>query len=378
VPPEDGGVDGSRCIDARTGLDRLIAVLRADGYRTVGPVVSDGVVAYRDVAAGTDLPDGVRTVQAPGRFRLQHSGDGRRFAWTPAADSWKPFVFPPRSEVVRIRRTDGSFVPEHPAPPAAPLALIGARDCEVRALGVLDRVLDDPDHPDERYVQRRAGTFVVAVTCGVPSDTCWCTSMGGDPRPAGGFDLRLTELVDGDHRLLVEAGTALGHRVLERLDGDPALPHDHAEADDVAARAREQLGTRIDGSVLPALLAGTDEHAHWAEVAARCLSCGSCTSVCPTCFCSSFADVTDLVDTDVTVREQTWVSCFQLDHSRVGGRPVRATTADRYRQWLTHKLETWQEQFGTAGCVGCGRCSTWCPAGIDLPTEAARLAGVGR
>nr|MCU0260765.1 4Fe-4S dicluster domain-containing protein [Ilumatobacteraceae bacterium] len=375
--PEDVGVDGARCIDARAGLDRLVEVLRAEGYRTLGPTVRDGVVAYDDLASGTDLPEGVRTEQAPGRFRLEASGDATRFSWTPGADSWKRFVFPPRSEVVRIRRADGTFVVEQPAPPPAPMALVGARDCEIRALAVLDRVLDDPDHPDDRYVERRADTFVVAVTCGVPSATCWCTSMGGDPRPQEGYDLRITEVLDGGHRLLVEAGTTLGHRVLERLDGDPAVPGDHDAAAAVAERARDGIRHRLDGAALPSALAGTDEHAHWADVAARCLSCGSCTSVCPTCFCSSFTDVTDLVDPDVTVREQTWVSCFQLDHSRIGGRPVRATTADRYRQWLTHKLETWHEQFGTSGCVGCGRCSTWCPAGIDLPAEAAALTGVG-
>jgi len=75
------------------------------------------------------------------------------------------------------------------------------------------------------------------------------------------------------------------------------------------------------------------------------------------------------------VREQSWASCFQLEHSHLGGRAVRGTTAARYRQWLTHKLQTWPEQFGTLGCVGCGRCTTWCPAGIDIVDEAIALTG---
>ena len=372
--------DGARTVDPSDGLDALVRTLAAAGHRVVGPVVRDGVIAYDEVVVGDDLPTGVTVDQAPGRWRLQRHDDPTRFAWTPGADSWKQFVNPARQEVLRIRRVDGSWVSESPSPPERPLAVIGARDCEVRALDVLDRVLLEGDTPDPQYAARRRGVFVVAVTCGSPSATCWCTSMGGGPLPGHGFDLRLTELDDADgHRILVEAGTDRGHDVLADLPGPLATDVDRVAADGVVQHAVEQLPVRIAGPDLPERLHGTARHPHWDDVAQRCLSCGNCTMVCPTCFCSTFGDSTELT-TDgsapiETVRQQHWVSCFELDHSNLAGRPVRATTASRYRQWLTHKLETWPEQFGVTGCVGCGRCTTWCPAGIDIVREAAVLIG---
>lgn len=368
-------------LQPRTGLDALVRALADDGYRVVGPVVHDGVIEYAEVASGDELPMGVRVEQAPGRWRLRHDG-AQRFSWTPGADSWKKFVFPPRQEVLRIRRTDGSFVVSPPAAPDRPLALIGARDCELKALGILDRVELDPEHPDPRYGQRRAGIFVVAVTCGVPSATCWCTSIGGGPRPDRGYDVLLTEVDDAaGHRLVAEAGSDQGRVLLARMGAPAPGDADLAAATAVAAAAAAAMPRRLRGERLPELLAGQDRHPRWDDIAARCLSCGNCTMVCPTCFCSTFDDHTSLtVDGSgvvETVREQSWASCFQLDHSYLGGHPVRATTAARYRQWLTHKLQTWPEQFGTPGCVGCGRCTTWCPAGIDIVHEAGVLTASG-
>lgn len=374
-----------RCLDPVAGLDDLVRLLDDDGYRVVGPVVRDATIAYDDVTSASQMPAGVAVEQRAGRWRLHHDGSSSRFGWTPGADSWKRFVFPPHQEVLRIRRTDGTFAISRPEPPDQPLAIVGARDCELRALDVLDRVLAAGEYPDTRYVDRRANTFVVAVTCGVPSATCWCTSMDGGPQPRSGYDVRLTEVHDGDgHRLVAESGTDRGADVLARLAAGPAhapaAGSDLSAAAAVVAAAVAQLPVRLPGAELPALLAGTAFHPHWEQVASRCLSCSNCTMVCPTCFCSSFADSTALPTGDgsepETVRSQHWASCFQLDHSNLAGRPVRATTAARYRQWLTHKLQTWEEQFGTLGCVGCGRCTTWCPAGIDIVEEAAVLIGV--
>ncbi len=368
-----------RCVDPRTGLQGLLDALSSAGYRVVGPVVRDGVIAYNDINDEQAMPTGCTVVQAPGRWRLLHGDGPTRFSWTPGSDSWKQYVFPARNEVLRIRRSDGSWTATRPAAPDRPLALIGARDCELRALGILDRVLLDPDHPDPRYAERRADTFVVAVTCTEPSSTCWCTSVGGGPEPRTGFDLKITELAATErppapHRLLVEAATTRGQRLLQQLPSERATDADIAAAAEVVTRSVAMMPPRLPGPDLPQLLAGTEQHPQWDAVAERCLSCGNCTMVCPTCFCNTLSDHTPL-GTDDAVREQSWASCFQLEHSNLGGRPVRATTAARYRQWLTHKLQTWPEQFGTLGCVGCGRCTTWCPAGIDIVEEANVLIG---
>ena len=123
---------------------------------------------------------------------------------------------------------------------------------------------------------------------------------------------------------------------------------------------------------LPGLLLNNLDHPHWKEVGERCLSCTNCTMVCPTCFCSSVTEVRDL-NLDRVDRERTWDSCFNPDFSYLGGSLIRNDTASRYRQWLTHKLDSWHSQFGTSGCVGCGRCITWCPVGIDLTEEVAAI-----
>ena len=362
-------------LDPQGGLDALVELLLADGFRVVGPVVTGGVIAYDDLSSGDDLPTGWAVEQAPGRWRMHETGDQTRFGYTPGAASWKQYVFPAHQEVLRIRRTDGSFAVTRPPAPERPFAFIGVRDCEVRALEVLDRVQLDPDYPDPRYAERRRDAFIVAVTCAVPSATCWCTSMDGGPVPQHGFDLLLTELNDSDgHRLLAESGTDRGAELLARLPGSLATPLDRSAADAVGVAATAQLAPKLSGKELPTLLAGTELHPHWEEVADRCLACSNCTMVCPTCFCSTFTDHPEL-EPDVASRTQEWASCFQLDHSNLGGRPVRASVSARYRQWLTHKLATWTEQFGTSGCVGCGRCTTWCPAGIDIVQETLALIG---
>jgi sulfhydrogenase subunit beta (sulfur reductase) len=128
----------------------------------------------------------------------------------------------------------------------------------------------------------------------------------------------------------------------------------------------------MEAGGLRELLAASHEAARWDDVASRCLTCGNCTMACPTCFCTTVEDVTDLSG-DHAERWQSWASCFELDFSRLHGGPVRASGVSRYRQWLTHKLGTWHDQFGSSGCVGCGRCIVWCPVGIDLTEEVAAL-----
>jgi ferredoxin len=116
------------------------------------------------------------------------------------------------------------------------------------------------------------------------------------------------------------------------------------------------------------------ENPHWEDIASRCLGCTNCTLVCPTCFCHSVEEVADLTQ-DRIVRERQWDSCFNLAFSHSGGGSVRNDIRSRYRQWMTHKLAYWIDQFGSSGCVGCGRCITWCPVGIDLTAEVATLIG---
>jgi ferredoxin len=161
--------------------------------------------------------------------------------------------------------------------------------------------------------------------------------------------------------------------VLSRLTCDVASAADVAEAQAAVQSAKARMGRQMPALDIRELLRESRESPHWADVAERCLTCGNCTMVCPTCFCTTTEDTTDLTG-DHAERWQHWASCFELDFSYLHGGGVRLSGASRYRQWITHKLSTWHDQFGGSGCVGCGRCIAWCPVGIDITAEVARLA----
>ena len=358
-------------------LDALISSLAALGYDTRGPVVRDGAIMPGPVRGVADLPTGYRDVQAPGSYRLEESGSEAMFAWAVGPGSWKAELFPPTQEIWRGQAGNLGTMLDATAEAPVPLAIVGARPCELAALAILDKVLAGGAVPDPGYVARRDGAFVVAVECGSPASTCFCTSMGTGPGAEGGYDVALTELVDdGGHRFVARAGTERGEAVLSAITARPGTAADLAAGEDVVASAREAIGRRLETEGLAEVLSGQPDHPRWAEVASRCLACGNCTLVCPTCFCSDVRDTTEV--SGEAVRRRTWASCFDLDHSYLHGGPVRASTSSRYRQWLTHKLSTWWDQFGTSGCVGCGRCIAWCPVGIDLTEEAAAIRATPR
>lgn len=250
--------------------------------------------------------------------------------------------------------------------------MLGVRACDLAAVGVQDSVLAQREFTDTRYVQRRDRTFVVATACADPAGTCFCASMDTGPKPKSGYDIALTELLAGEHRFLAEAGSEDGQRLLAQVAASPADQDDLAAAAELMAAARTRMGRTMATDGLRELLYDSVESPHWEDVASRCLACANCTMVCPTCFCTSVEDVSDLSG-DEDVRHRVWDSCFSQEYSRLHTNFIRASTASRYRQWLTHKLAAWQDQFGTSGCVGCGRCITWCPAGIDLTAEVAAL-----
>jgi formate hydrogenlyase subunit 6/NADH:ubiquinone oxidoreductase subunit I len=354
------------------GLGALLDVLRGDGYTLIGPAVRDGAIVIGEIAGAGDLPRGVGDDQESGIYRLRARADEALFGWAAPAQSFKAALFPARLELVQIRRRGRDLEIADARPPAPRLALVGVRPCDVAALAITDRVLAGGAHPDADYAARRAAAFVVAVQCGEPGATCFCASLGTGPRAAAGFDLALTELT-GPHRFLVAIGSPRGGELLARVATREATPLDGAAAEDVVARARARIERELEVKGLPERLAARPEHPRWELVAARCLGCGNCTLVCPTCFCTIVGDVADLTG-DVSTRVRVWDSCFTPDFAYVHGGSVRPSLRARYRQWLTHKLSSWVEQFGELGCVGCGRCVTWCPADIDITVEAAAVA----
>ncbi len=200
---------------------------------------------------------------------------------------------------------------------------------------------------------------------------CFCTTMGTGPGAEAGFDLALTELSDG---FLVRVGSDAGAAIAAALPLSPATDAAFAERREALSAARASMGS--PGFTTTGLALSVKDAAaspRWAEIADRCLACANCTLVCPTCFCTGTAQVTD-VETTRSVAERRWDSCFTGAFAEVAGGSFRPRVEDRYRQWLTHKFGTWPAQFGTFGCVGCGRCVTWCPVGIDIREELALIS----
>jgi ferredoxin len=357
----------------RDALDELFAALVARGYTPVGPLVRDRAIVYEELHSSAELPAGWTDVQEGGTYRLERREDDALFGFNVGPTSWKSFLFPSTLRLWTARRVDGGLAvdEERPAPPR--YAFVGVRACDLHAIAVQDRVFLDGAHVDRDYQARREGAFIVAVNCAQAGATCFCASMGTGPRADSGFDIALTELLEGGaHRFLVEVGSAAGAEVMAEVTHDAATPGDVRAADEVCEETAGQMGRTLDVTDIRDLLYRNREHPRWDEVADRCLTCGNCTMVCPTCFCHNVEDVTDLAGEEAA-RIRQWDSCFTLEHSYVAGGSVHRSSKSRYRQWMTHKLATWIDQFGTSGCVGCGRCITWCPVAIDITEEVAAI-----
>lgn len=365
---------------AGRAVDELIQILRRRGYTVVGPHVRDGAIVLDELHDAGSLPVGWTDEQEAGTYRLHRSDRPTLFGYAVGPQSPRRYLAPPRRTLWTAVRVDGSFEIEAPVESAPAYAFVGVRACELAAIGVQDRVLRDGPYPDPGYTNARDAAFFVGVNCGHAVATCFCGSMGTGPQVTTGHDLAITELlIDDRHDLLVEVGSSRGAEVLSDLAD--AVDHHQPEAADldwakrVVAETTVQMTRRIDPAAARDALIANLEHPRWDDVAERCLSCTNCTLVCPTCFCSAVEDVGSL-DGQQASRVQRWDSCFTLGHSELhGAGSVRGDTRARYRQWLTHKLSTWWDQFDVSGCVGCGRCIAWCPAAIDITAEVAAISG---
>jgi sulfhydrogenase subunit beta (sulfur reductase) len=357
----------------RDVLQQIIDSLANRGYRVVGPTVRDGAITYDTVAVLDDLPVGWTDRQDAGRYRIERRTDAALFGYAVGPQSWKRFLHLPVERLWQAHREGDGFTVVENEEPTTPLAFIGVRACELRAIAIHDRVFLSGSFRDKAYTVRRDHAFIVAVNCSQAGGTCFCVSMDAGPKVEAGFDLALTEVIEeGSHRFVMEVGSAAGVDLVTDLPHRPATEEEITAAERVVDRTRGQMGRQLDTDGLKELLQANPNHPRWDEVAGRCLTCGNCTNVCPTCFCTTVDDTTDLSGATAE-RVRRWDSCFTLDFSYIHGGSVRNSARSRYRQWMTHKLAHWIDQFGSSGCVGCGRCITWCPVGIDITEEAAAI-----
>ncbi len=389
----------------REQLNVLLGNLREAGFEVVGPRLRDGAIVYGELERVEDLPVGWTDAQAPGRYRVERGEGSALFGYVVGPESPRRFLTPSVEPLVQIRRGAADELSTTSAKPArGPLALLGVRACDVAALTSHDRVWTGGPFVDPRYASRREQALIIAVDCLAPGELCFCASTKTGPEVREGFDLRLTELPD--ETLLLEVGSERGRELADALALEPASKPQLSER---SVGLREATGTMLapdrgipNIEAAPELLFANLEHPRWDEVAKRCLSCGNCTLVCPTCFCHrveerSVVGGAPALGTDaaerswaesgraedrgsehgrspegvnqVSERVREWDSCFTAEHSTIHGAQFRPKTRERYRQWMTHKLASWVSQFGMNGCVGCGRCIAWCPVGIDITQE---------
>jgi ferredoxin len=362
---------GEKVVLERAEFPSFLSSLRAHGYRVVGPTVRDGAIVYGEIDQVEDLPIGWTERQDAGKYRLERRSDSALFGYVVGPHSWKKYLFPSHERLWTATSHDGTFTIAPETPDAAPLAFLGVRACELAAIAIQDRVFLKAGDPN--YAARRARTLRIAVQCGQAGGTCFCVSMGTGPAVHSSHDLAVTEILASDrHVFLVEVGSPAGAAVLSSVPVRPATEEDEQTAEATVARAAAAMGRTMDVRGIRDLLVNNPEHPRWENVARRCLACTNCTMACPTCFCQTTEEVPDLSG-NKTERWRRWDSCFNAGFSELHGTPIRKNTQSRYRQWMTHKLATWYDQFDSSGCVGCGRCITWCPVGIDITEEVAAI-----
>lgn len=362
----------------RGKFNSLIEALQERGYDVIGPTVRDQAIVYEEIHSDADLPIGWTDEQEGGHYRLHRRNDEALFGYAVGPKSWKEFLHLPQIKLLTAKR-DSSGATRFEAgdaeePPR--LAFLGVRSCELHAIAIQDRVFLGNGYTDSHYEKRRRNIFTIAVNCGTAGGACFCVSMNTGPKVSDRtpHDIALTELLDGPegHRMILTAGSEAGAEVLASFPSRPAAPEDLEQAEAVVTKTAQHMGRQLDTDRLPERLLENLEHPRWDEVAERCLTCANCTLVCPTCFCTTVEDITDITG-DHAERWRRWDSCFTMDFTWMHGGAARQSSRSRYRQWLTHKLATWHDQLGSSGCVGCGRCITWCPVGIDITEEATAL-----
>ena len=357
----------------RSDFDLLLEALRRNNYKTIGPTIKDGAIVYDEINSSEDLPIGWTDKQDAGKYRLEKRNDDALFGYVVGPQSWKKFLNPPIQKLWHAAKTENKFdiIPENPND--TKYAFIGVRSCELNAIFIQDKVFTSGEYVNQNYKLRRDNAFIVAVNCVESGGTCFCVSMNTGPKAEKGFDISLTEIVkDGNHNFLIESGSEKGEKILSEIPHRTAIQNEINFGNELISNAAATMGRVLDTSNIRNLLLNNLDHPQWDKVAERCLSCANCTMVCPTCFCTTIEDTTDLTG-EHAERWQKWDSCFTIDFSYIHGGSIRNSVKSRYRQWMTHKLATGHDQFGTSGCVGCGRCITWCPVEIDITAEVRAI-----
>lgn len=357
----------------RHELQGILDALLRRGYDVIGPALRNHAIILDSIRSIEDLPAGWSAETAPGRYRTKRRADNALFGAAVGPDSLKKYFHPSRVRLLRAQRTNGAFHILSEPRESPKRAFFGVRPCDLAAVARQDRILRDDQYTDDVYRANRAHVFIIAAQCTEGAETCFCESVGTGPRAEAGFDLALTERpVDNTTEFLVEVGSDEGLAVLNEVQPSKAPKAWLDESRDACRTYGAAQSRRLSLDQAAQIFDLSFDHPHWDNVADRCLACSNCTLACPTCFCVNTED-RSTVDGATAERWRLWDSCFTQQFTYIHGGTIRFSAKARYRQWISHKLGRWKEQFGAGGCVGCGRCIAWCPGAIDITREFAEL-----
>lgn len=303
-------------------------------------------------------------------FGRLEDGASARLTYTRTTLPPKKYVLPQRERLFEYEPGAG-YRPATELPERRTI-LLGVHVCDIYGLNLLDRVYQGGT-PDAYYRARRRNLAVVGIDC-VPDEHCFCRSMRADLVDTG-FDLFLCDI--GDHYMVL-VGTALGDDMVLAGDGlyEEVTDEDVEGYKRRSSEKERELLLHVDIRGLAELFDLEYDHTLWEQLGERCLSCGKCTMVCPTCYCYDVRDERTLGEEGST-RLRVWDSCLFSSHGAVaGGENFRPRRADRIKYRFYHKHRGFVTEHGRPSCVGCGRCIVSCPAGIHDVDVMNRLRGV--
>jgi len=268
-------------------------------------------------------------------------------------------VFSPQTETVFTYRTDKKDV-EIVEPPAVKgkMVLLDVRPCDARSFVLLDKFFSSGEHKDVYYLERRKNTTIVGLACNSPLSTCFCTSMGGSPFGKEGVDLLLQDI---NNKYLIETVTERGEELLKKFpwlkDAEKA---DTERAKKLSEEAENAVKSKVSVKDVVEKLDRMFNDPLWDQIYQKCLGCGVCTFLCPTCYCF---DILDEEGKRVRIWDSCQFPCFTLEGS---GHNPRPSGKERMRQRVMHKFNYVVKNYGEIFCVGCGRCVQECPVNLDI------------
>lgn len=342
-------------------LEKLMRIIRERfGATVLGYKVESGRVVWGELRGIEDLPLGVEDLVGAGFYRLNPGEFFRHSHFSP-----KNYLHP--SQQALIAETANLELSSLPEQGYARTVFFGIKPCDLKAISVLDALLLGK-HPI--YTARRRSVVAIVVEeCTMPNKNCFCGAVASGPSASSGFDIAYTRL--GAETVVFRAGSGVGIDLLNRLGLEPAGADLTSRYWEAMSRALEETRSRLhlNENYREALLKTASDERLWEVLSEKCLGCGNCNYVCPTCFCTELDYV---VEGEVAVKLAKWTGCLLYSYGLVAGGHFRPKLFMRYRHFVLHKFVFYEKQVGRAGCVGCGRCITWCPVGLDLRTTILR------